>query len=133
MPTPKGHNVNKSHSANFRGIASSSIIGKIVDNIILDRHHVQLMSCDRQFGFKPKSSTNLCSMVLKETITYYVQNQNSVYCSFLDSTKAFVRVNYCKLFKLLVKRELPLLTIRVLANLYMNNLVQVACMGRCHN
>jgi len=72
-PIPKGHNVNKSDSANFIGIALSSIFGKIQDNIILDRYHVQLMSCDRQFGFKPKSSINLCSMVLKETVTYYVQ------------------------------------------------------------
>jgi len=30
---PKGHNVNKSDSANFRGIALSSIFGKILDNI----------------------------------------------------------------------------------------------------
>jgi len=60
---------------------------------------------------------------------YYVQNQNSVFCTFLDSTKAFDRVNYCKLFKLLVKRELPLLIITVLANLYMNNSVRVYWVG----
>jgi len=89
VPIPKGHNVNKSDSANFRGIDLSSILGKILDNIILDRYHVQLMSCDRPFGFKPKSSTNLCSMVLKETVAYYDQNQNPVFCTFLDSTKAF--------------------------------------------
>jgi len=101
----------------------------MLDNIILDRYHVQLMSCDRQFGFKSKSSTHLCSMVLKETVAYYVQNRNPVFCTFLDSTKAFDRVNYCKIFKLLVKRELPLLIIRVLANLYMNNLVRVSWSG----
>jgi len=60
-------------------------------------------------------------MVLKETVAYYVQNQKPVFCTFLDSTKAFERVKYCKLFKLLVKRELPLLKLRVLANLCMNN------------
>jgi len=65
-------------------------------------------------------------VVLKETVAYYVQNQNPVFCTFLDSTKAFERVNYYKLFKLLVKRVLPLLIIRVLANLYMNNLVRVS-------
>jgi len=50
-----------------------------------------------------------------------------VFCTFLDSTKAFDRVNYCELFKLglLVKRELPLLIKRVLAKLYLNNLVRV--------
>jgi len=73
-------------------------------------------------------------MVLKETVAYYVRNQNPVFCTFLDSTKAFDRVNYCKLFKLLVKRELPELIIRVLANLYMNNLVRVSWGGAtCHD
>jgi len=67
-------------------------------------------------------------MALKETVAYYVQNQNTVFCTFLDYTKAFHRVNYCKLFKLLVKRELPVLIMRVLANLNMNNLVRV-CWG----
>jgi len=51
-----------------------------------------------------------------------------MFCTFLDSNKAFNRVNHCKLFKLPVKRELPVLIIRVLANLYMNNLVRV-CWG----
>jgi len=59
----------------------------------------------------------------------YVQNHNPVFCTFLNSTKSFHRVNYCKLFKLLVKRELPLLIIRVLANFYMNNLVRVSWGG----
>jgi len=76
VPIPKVHNVNKSDSANFRGIALSSIFGKILDNIILDRYHVQLMSCGRQFGFKRKRSINLCSIVLKETVAYYVQKQS---------------------------------------------------------
>jgi len=127
VPIPKGHNVNKSDSANFRRIALpvSSILGKIIDNIrpILDRYHVQLISCDCQFGFKPKSSTNLCSMVLKDT------NQNPMICTFLDSIKAFDRINYRKLIKLLVKHELPALNIKVLANLYMNNSVTFSWRG----
>jgi len=65
----------------------------------------------------------------KETVAYYFQNQNPVFCAFLDSTKAFDRDNYYKLFKLLFKRELPLLIIRVLANLYMNNLVRISWDG----
>jgi len=35
VPIPKGHNTNMSDSANFRGIALSSVFGKVVDNIIL--------------------------------------------------------------------------------------------------
>jgi len=32
-------------------------------------------------------------MVLKEIVVYYVQNQNPVFCTFIDSTKAFDRIN----------------------------------------
>jgi Reverse transcriptase (RNA-dependent DNA polymerase) len=47
----------------------------------------------------------------------------------LDATKAFDRVNYCKLFKLLIKRQLPAHVIRLLINMYSNNLVRIAWGG----
>lgn len=118
MPIPKGRRVNLSCSENFRGISLNSIFGKIFDNIILQRYQSQLASCELQFGFKRNSSTNLCSMVLKETLSYYVNNQTPVFCTFLDASKAFDRVHYCKLFQLLIKRKLPACIIRVLINLY---------------
>jgi hypothetical protein len=69
IPIPKGRCLNTADSANFRGIALSLVYGKIFDRIILSRYGDKLMSCDYQLGFKSKSSTNLCSMALKETIT----------------------------------------------------------------
>jgi len=68
-------------------------------------------------------------MVLKETITYYVTNNSSVYCSFLDASKAFDRVHYCKLFPLLVKRGLPPCIVRIFINLYTVNQVRVLWAG----
>jgi len=56
-------------------------------------------------------------MVLKETISYYVHNSSPVYCVFLDVTKAFDRVNYVKLFRILVERGLPPYIITVLINM----------------
>ena len=53
-PIPKGRNVNISDSSNFRGIALSSVFGKLFDNrpIVLERYGEKLMSCELQFGFK---------------------------------------------------------------------------------
>jgi len=48
--------------------------------------------------FKPKSSTNMCTMVLKETLLYNISNQSLVHCEFLDASMAFDRVQYCKHF-----------------------------------
>jgi Reverse transcriptase (RNA-dependent DNA polymerase) len=87
------------------------------------------MSSDLQFGFKAHRSTNMCTMILKETMAYYSSNNSSVFCSCLDATKAFDRVNYCKLFKLLIKRQLPAHVIRLLINMYSNNLVRIAWGG----
>ena len=129
VPIPKGRNVNISDSSNFRGIALSPVYGKIFDNIILQQYNDKLMSSELQFGFKPKSSTNMCSMVLKETIAYYNSHNSSVFCSFLDATKAFDRLHYCKLFRLLIKRKLPAHIIRLLINIYTNNFVRVAWHG----
>ena len=37
IPIPKGNNVDKADSSNFRGIALGSIYGKIFDNIVISR------------------------------------------------------------------------------------------------
>jgi hypothetical protein len=43
----------------------------------------------------------------KETLAYYINNVSPVYCVMLDATKAYDRVNYCKLFREAMKRRLP--------------------------
>ncbi len=72
----------------------------------------------------------MCTMVLKETISYYIKHQSSVYCTFLDASKAFDRVHYCKLFRLLVKRGLPACIIRILINMYTDNVARVLWAGQ---
>ena len=91
------------------------------------------MTSELQFGFKAKSSTNMCSLVLKETLLYYEHNGSSVYCTFLDATKAFDRVHYCKLFSLLIKRGLPPYIVRLLINMYTGHTVRVCWHGQMSN
>ena len=79
---------------------------------------VQALSSELQFEFKRKRSTNVCMMVLKGTLSYYADNGGSVYCTYLDATKAFDKVDYFKLFKLLVDRMLPPVSVRLLLNMY---------------
>jgi hypothetical protein len=95
LPIPKGKNLNYAVSANYRGIALSSLFGKIFDAYVLTRYDTLLAASNLQFGFKAGFSTSMCSMILKETLEHYRRNGSTVYCTMLDATKAFDRVEYC--------------------------------------
>ena len=73
----------------------------------------------------------MCTMVLKEAIAYYVNNSNSVFCALLDATKAFDRVEYVKMFKLLLHRKLPPVCITLLVNMYTSQVTRVEWNGVC--
>jgi len=107
----------------------SSVFGKIFDNVVLCKYYDKLCTSDLQFGFKANCSTNMCTMILKETISYYVHNKSPVFCTFLDATKAFDRVNFCKLFRLLVERGLPACIVRTLINMYTGNNIRISWAG----
>ena len=65
----------------------------MLDYVIIDQQVDSLATSDYQFGFKPHSSTMLCSTMLIETIQYYDKNERqAVYVLFLDASKAFDRI-----------------------------------------
>ena len=68
-------------------------------------------------------------MILKETLEHYRRNGSTVYCTILDATKAFDRVEYCKLVRLLLVKKLPPIIIRVLLHMYLFHFTQVAWNG----
>jgi len=128
-PVPKNKSGNLSNSDNYRAIALSSVFGKVLDLIIMKRYNKLLNTSELQFGFKSKRSTGMCTMVLKEVIDYYVSNGSTVYCTMLDATKAFDRVDYGKLFGLLIERKLPPVVIRLLLCVYVNCVAAVRWNG----
>ena len=71
----------------------------------------------------------MCTLILKETNEYYVHNSSTVFCTMLNATRAFDRVEYCRLFRLLIDRGLPLVVVRLLVNLYTNHITRIAWNG----
>jgi len=60
LPIPKGKIPIGTVSSNYRAIALSSIIGKILDMIALNKYCDELATSRSQFGFKNKHSTAMC-------------------------------------------------------------------------
>ncbi len=122
---PKGRWANLSTSDNFRAITLSSILCKLLDVVILTKEKGSLCTSDLQYGFKQGSSTSLGTAMVQETITYYVHNGSNVYGLMLDASKAFDRVNYCKLFRILLDKKVCPLYCRLLLNMYLNQKLKV--------
>lgn len=125
IPIPKGSNKSLSNSENYRAIAMSSVICKLLDHVLLHSHSHVLMSSDLQFGFKAHHSTMTCNFVLQEVVQHYVTNGSKVFCLSLDASKAFDRVQYIKLFKLLMSRKMCPIIVRFLTYMYSRQRISV--------
>jgi len=51
-------------------------------------HSPLLATADNQSGFKAKFGTNLRIFLLKQTVSYYVSKDTSVFSAFLDTSQA---------------------------------------------
>ena len=125
IPIPKSTKKSTSDSSNDRAIALGSVIGKILDHIILFKNIDTLCTSELQFGFKPNHSTTQCTFVLHEIINLYQRNSSSLYLVLLDASQAFDRVNYCKLFDAMLKRNVCSFTVRLLINMYTTQRLRV--------
>lgn len=125
VPIPKNRKKALSNSGNFRSIAISSIVGKILDHIVLKNHSSVLQTSDLQFGFKSEHSTTQCSFILREVVEYYAYRRTPVFVTLLDATRAFDRVHYVKLFKLLMRRGMCPSLIKLLIMMYIGQSLAV--------
>ena len=118
---------NRCNPDNYRQIEISSILGKLFDIIVLEEQEDSLCTDTLQFGFKKQSATVLCTSMLLETIDYYNENDTACYLLLLDTSKAFDRVEYVKLFNTLRHRKMCPAVLRtcMLLNMYINKKNQV--------
>ena len=125
VPHLKGKWLNAKVSDNYRAITLSSILGKLMDTIIMDKESQHLLTSKLQFGFKRGVSTSLCTCLVQETVSYYVSNNTNVYGLLLDASKAFDRVNIIKLFKVMLSKKVCPMICRLLLNMYVTQKLRV--------
>ena len=73
---------------------------------------------DQQFGFKSQHATDMCIFTVKSVIKYYTKQNSTVFTCFLDAAKAFDRVSHWTLFSKMIKRNVPLVIVRIIAFWY---------------
>ena len=125
VPIPKGRWTNLGDSGNFRAITLGSIVGKVLEYVIMKREERNLGNNDLQFGFKEGLSTTLCTAMVKETVSYFNHEGSNVYGLLLDASKAFDRVNYIKLFEIMLNKGVCPMLCRLLLNMYRNQKIRV--------
>ena len=69
IPIPKNRFKSLNDSNNYSGITLSSILGKLFENIVMQKNESISNTSDLQFGLKTECSIT-CTFVLEEVIQY---------------------------------------------------------------
>lgn len=69
---PKDERGDLTNSANYRGIALSSALGKLLEHVLLAKCKNELLSYNNQFAYNQGHGTTLCSYVMKETVNHFL-------------------------------------------------------------
>jgi len=128
IPLVKNKNGNLTDVNNYRAIAISNSVSKLLEHVIMSHIESTDDADDYQFGFRKGISTGTCTQVLKETVHYYRQRGSHVFCCFVDFSKAFDNVDYWLLFCKLIdsnKSNSCLIAVRLLAYWYSHQLMSV--------
>ena len=108
IPLVKNTDENIADSSNYRGITLSPMISKIFECLMIDMVKDKLISSDLQFGFKSNSSCSHAILALQARVKHiWIICDNGATLCALDVSKAFDRVNFYGLFKILVDCLFP--------------------------
>ena len=106
---------------NYRAIALSNTVSKILESIFLQQVNTTSASDMYQFGFK----AGLCTKMLKDVVKYYTDSGSHIFACFIDFSKAFDKINYWKLFTKLLDDDISVDLVTILAYWYSHQQVCV--------
>ena len=118
VPIVKNKLASISTSKNYRSIAVSSLILKLIDLIILDLFGYKLGLDDLQFAYQNGASTTMCTWAVIETISYFLRNGAEVFTCQTDMSKAFDMIKHSLLFNKLLNRGFSRIFTRLLIFIY---------------
>ena len=81
VPIVKNANGNLQDSRNYRPIALTSVISKLLEHFILSRIETFLHTTHKQFGFKAQHSLDMCAFFAKTMCVFvHLQRQSYIFC-----------------------------------------------------
>ena len=87
VPIPKNKRKSLNYSSNYRTIALSSILGKLLDQLLLNKYNHGFNTSDMQYGFEKRHGTTQCTFVVNEVVQYYINNNSDVHVTLLDASQ----------------------------------------------
>ena len=107
-------------SSNYRAIAISALVMKLLDWVILLLEGDKLSVDQLQFGYQQNISTTMCTWAISTVVEHYNIRGKVVYGAALDCSKAFDMVEWVELFQELVERGVAPVFLRLLLYVYVN-------------
>jgi Reverse transcriptase (RNA-dependent DNA polymerase) len=102
----------------YRAISIPTAMSKLIEATLFESINSNMPLVDYQFGFKQSHSTAICTEVFKRVTDYYTDRGSYFFACFVYFSKAFDRVNYWKLFHMLLDDGVDKQIVRLLSYWY---------------
>ena len=116
-------------SKNYRSIAISSILLKLIDWIFILLFGVHFGLNDFQFAYQAGCSTTMCTWAVLETVDLFLKNGSEVFSCAMDMTAAFDLTLHSLLFRKMINAGFPVIFIRLFIFIYVNQTANVKWNG----
>ena len=112
-------------SKNYRSIAISSILLKLIDWTFIILFGTSFALNDFQFAYQAGCSTTMCTWAVMETVDYFIRSGSEVFTCAMDMTAAFDLTLHSLLFTKMIKQGFPPIFIRLFIFIYMYQIANV--------
>jgi hypothetical protein len=102
-PIPKNKKKNSKEPSDYRPVALTSALVKIMEGILLRHLRVNIEQDNQQFAYKPRRGTTDAILCMTDSIIQHTESKAGNYarCLFIDFSSAFNTVNPAKLISIL--------------------------------
>ena len=129
IPVVKDGKGNLENSENYRGITISSIWANILDKLLLKKLQDRYDTNACQFGFKKGVSTGMAVQTIVELGNIFCKGKGSLFCAFVDLSKAFDKLNYANIWEKLKNIKAGVNVQKMIARMYSDQTKRVCWDG----